>query len=79
MQSTTFASDSAGMTAAALADAPTIWGKAPVVTTSSGANDGLGYPYAQVTVDYQFEPIIGIPPLNRKFDLTRTVRMRVIN
>jgi Flp pilus assembly protein TadG len=79
MQSTTAAADSAGMTAAALADAPTIWGKAPVVTAKTGANDGMGYPYAEVTVDYNFEPIIAIPPLNRTLDMTRTVRMRVIN
>jgi Flp pilus assembly protein TadG len=79
MLSSTNAANSGGMTAAALADAPTIWGQAPVVMATSGANDGMGYPYVEVTVDYSFEPIIAIPPLNRTFDMTRTVRMRVIN
>jgi Flp pilus assembly protein TadG len=79
MQSSTTAADSAGMSAAALADAPSIWGKAPSVETSSGADDGMGYAYAEVTVNYTFEPLLAIPPLNRTFDMTRTVRMRVIN
>ena len=79
MQSTTAAADTAGMRTAALADAPTIFNAAPGVSAVSGANDGMNYPYVEVTVDYAFEPIIAIPPMNRTFDLSRTVRMRVIN
>lgn len=79
MQTAGNAANGAGIRAAALADAPSIWGQVPGVVSSTAANDGFGYRYVEVTVTYDFEPIIAIPPLNRTVAMERTVRMRVLN
>jgi hypothetical protein len=79
MMSTANATNHNGIRSAALADAPTIWGVAPVVTPSNPPNDFQGYPVVRVTVSYTFTPILRIPPIPNSIAMTRTVEMRVIN
>ena len=74
--------DTAGMRAAALADASTIWGTAPTVTiinTGAGTKDSWSYAYVEVRVNYTFTPIIRIPPIPNTVSMSRVVRMRVVN
>ena len=80
--SLTQSTDTAGMQAAALADAPSIWGVAPTVTiinTGAGTKDSWNYAYVEVQVNYTFSPIIPIPPIPTTVSMNRVVRMRVIN
>ena len=81
MQSQADAVDATGIQAAALADAPEIWGTAPEVTPSTGFEplESGGYMYVEVRVDYTFEPVLTIWPIPSTVDMDRTVRMRVIN
>lgn len=79
MMSTDQASDTAGIQAAALADAPTIWGTAPTVSVAALGTDDQGYDMVSVTVNYTFSTILPIPPIPNSVDLTRTVSMRVLN
>jgi Flp pilus assembly protein TadG len=76
--SLTQSTDTTGITAAALADAPSIWGTAPTVSSSTGT-DTWTYKYVQVQVNYTFSPIIRVPPIPNSVSMSRTVRMRVIN
>jgi Flp pilus assembly protein TadG len=76
--SSTQATSSSGISAAALADAPTIWGAAPSVSSTTGT-DAYGYTYVQVTVNYTFSPLTQVPPIPASIAMTRVVRMRVIN
>jgi Flp pilus assembly protein TadG len=78
MASSTHASDTDGIRAAALADAPLIWGTAPEVVSTTGI-DPHGYLMVQVSVSYTFLPIIRIPPIPNSIHMTRTVQMRIIN
>lgn len=72
------ATSTGAISAAALADAPTIWGTAPTVSSTTGT-DAYGYTYVQVTVNYTFTPLTALPPIPSSVAMTRTVRMRVIN
>lgn len=78
MMSATQASDQNGIRDAALADAPSIWGAAPVVT-SNVDTDAQNYDRVNVTVTYTFSTIIPIPPVPSTLAMDRTVSMRVIN
>jgi Flp pilus assembly protein TadG len=81
--STTNSKDTAGMIAAAKADAGTIWGTNPTVTIVHSGNDATkdtwGYAYVEVQVNYTFSPIIKIPPIPNSVAMNRKVRMRVVN
>jgi Flp pilus assembly protein TadG len=79
MMSTIQANDTTGIRAAALADAPSIWGTAPTVNVAALSTDAQGYSKVTVTVNYTFDTIIPIPPIPNSVDLTRTVSMRVLN
>jgi len=72
------ATNTGAIQAAALADAPLIWGAAPTVASTTGA-DANGYQFVRVTVSYTFSPILIIPPIPNTVNMTRTVQMRVIN
>lgn len=72
------ATNASAVQAAALADAPSIWGTAPTVSTTTGV-DTWGYTYVQVTVNYTFTPFTRVPPIPASVAMTRTVRMRVVN
>lgn len=72
------AEDSDAIESAALADAPTIWGEAPSVSSTT-ATDSFGYQYVQVTVTYQFTPIMQVPGIPSVLNMNRIVRMRVIS
>lgn len=78
MMSPANAANTNAIRAAALADSPAIWGVAPTVASGTGT-DGDGYAFVNVTVSYTFTPIIRVPPIPNSIDMTRTVRMRVIN
>lgn len=78
MMSSANAANANGIRDAALADAPTIWGVAPTVSSSPGT-DFQSYPQVTVTVNYTFTPILRIPPIPNSVDMSRTVVMRVIN
>lgn len=71
------ASDAASVREAALAQNPTIWGVAPVVT-SFVDEDEFGFDYVEVTVDYEFDVIFSFPPIPDSVDMSQTVRMRII-
>lgn len=72
------------MNAIAVAEAGDPWGQ-PASASSSvcsvleGCSDSYGYSYVVVTVDYTFDPIMDIVPGLETVDMSRTVRMRVIN
>jgi Flp pilus assembly protein TadG len=78
MMSTANSANQTGIRNAALADAPTIWGVAPSVTSSTGT-DANNYQFVQVRVTYTFSPIMRIPPIPNSINMSRTVRMRVLN
>jgi Flp pilus assembly protein TadG len=85
MMSPANASNTTEIQKAALADAPTIWGTAPVVTSDATKDDAQGYDMVSVTVNYTFKPLIplkAIPPfpsIPSSINLSRTVSMRVLN
>lgn len=79
MLSTANSTNTAGIQAAALADAPTIWGTAPTVSAPAPSTDSQGYKKVSVTVNYTFKTLIPIPPIKKSYAMTRTVSMRVIN
>jgi Flp pilus assembly protein TadG len=71
----THAADTAGIQAAALADATNL-SPAPAVTSATGT-DADGHPCVQVTVTYTFQMITSYVGIPSAFDLSRTVQMRV--
>lgn len=71
------ASDATAVRAAALAQNPTFWGVAPVVT-SSVDEDEFGFDYVEVTVEYEFDVLFSFPPIPDSVDMSQTVRMRII-
>lgn len=77
MQSTVNSTDTGGISAAALADASTIFGSSPSVSSTTGT-DAYSYKYVQVTVSYSFSPILQIPPIPSTVRMQRVVRMRVL-
>jgi Flp pilus assembly protein TadG len=79
MASTAQANDADAVRAAALADAPTIWGSAPVVSDPAITKDAQNYDMVSVTVTYTFSSIIPIPGIPNPIPLQRTVSMRIIN
>jgi hypothetical protein len=76
-RSNTNASDGTAIRNAALAENPTIWGVAPVVTSDTDT-DEYGFEYVEVTVDYEFSTIFSFPPVPDSVDMSQTVRMRII-
>lgn len=78
MMSSANSTNENGIRAAALADAPTIWGVAPEVNPST-ATDPQGYTMVIVTVNYTFTPLMSIPPIPSSIAMSRTVQMRVLN
>lgn len=77
------ATNTAGITQAALNESGgTIYGVAPTVTSSTG-NDGFNgsggnaLTYVRVTVTYQFTPLFSFPPFHA-LTLQRTVQMEVL-
>lgn len=52
---------------------------ADVCSVLDGCQDTYGYSYVEVKVDYQFTPILSIVPGLETVDMSRTVRMRIIN
>lgn len=76
-RSATTATDNTAIREAALAQNPTIWGVAPIVT-SDVQEDEFGFDYVEVTVEYEFETIFSFPPIPETVDLSKTVRMRII-
>jgi Flp pilus assembly protein TadG len=76
--STANSTNTGSISSAALADAPTIWGVAPTVSSTTGT-DSYGYSYVQVTVNYTFTPLTTVWPMPSSVAMTRVVRMRVIN
>jgi Flp pilus assembly protein TadG len=79
MASTAQANDADAVRAAALADAPTIWGRAPVVSAPVITKDAQNYDMVSVTVTYTFDTIMPIPPIPNSITMDRTVSMRIIN
>jgi Flp pilus assembly protein TadG len=84
-QSPTKALDTAGITAAALADASSV-SPTPTVDTPIQGTDSSNNPYIQVTVHYSFQTIGIYPSTSNPYTLagfsdpltlTRTVQMRV--
>jgi Flp pilus assembly protein TadG len=71
----THAADTAGIQAAALADATNL-SPAPTVTSSQGT-DADGHPCVQVTAAYTFQMITSYVGIPSSFGLSRTVQMRV--
>ncbi len=73
-QDATHAADTAGIQAAALADATNLR-PAPAVS-STAATDADGNPCVQVTVTYTFQSITNFPGVPGSVNLSRTVQMR---
>jgi Flp pilus assembly protein TadG len=73
-QDTTHATDTAGIQAAALADASNLT-PSPAVSSTT-ATDADGNPCVQVTVTYTFRSITHFPGVPVSFTLSRTVQMR---
>lgn len=71
----THAADTAGIQAAALADAGNLT-PAPGVTSTTGT-DAAGNPYVQVTCTYTFQMITNYAGIPSSIPLSRTVQMRV--
>ena len=69
------AQDSAGIQAAALADATNL-SPTPTITSAVGT-DADGHPCVQVTAAYTFRMITSYAGIPSSFDLSRTVQMRV--
>jgi Flp pilus assembly protein TadG len=78
-RSSSLAHDSTEVRNAALADSPTIYGSAPIVTSNVG-EDPLDATYEQitVTVDYNFSTLFDYPGIPANIAISRTVSMRVI-
>ena len=57
-----------------------IWGESPIVSVANGAGlvDTQGYRYVEVTVDYTFTPFAAVWPIPDEVEMSRTVRMRVL-
>ena len=64
----------AGMVQAALAEQPSIFGVAPEVNAEWIDGDAC---LARVTVTYDFEPILQIPPILSSITLERKAQMRI--
>ncbi len=64
----------AGMVQAALAEQPTIFGSTPDVDAEWIAGDDC---LARVTVTYDFQPILQIPPIPSSITLERKAQMRI--
>jgi hypothetical protein len=85
MRSTETASDISGMTAAVLAETPSIWGVEPQVSfpncevTETNRPNGEPYQCVAVRVDYDFRPIIAIWPIPSTVRMSRVVEMRVLD
>jgi Flp pilus assembly protein TadG len=62
------------MVAAALAEQPTIFGSAPSVTAEWVTGSSC---QSRVTVRYDFQPILQVPPIPSSITLTRSARMRI--
>jgi Flp pilus assembly protein TadG len=71
----THAADTAGIQAAALADATNL-SPTPTITSAVGT-DADGHPCVQVTAAYTFRMITSYAGIPSSFDLSRTVQMRV--
>ena len=71
----THAADTAGIQAAALADATNL-SPTPTVTSAT-ATDADGHPCVQVTVTYTFQMLTNYVGIPSAFNLSRTVQMRV--
>ena len=76
-RSAAYANDAAAVRDAALADSPTIFGTAPVVSSAT-ATDADGYQQITVTVDYTFSVLTGFPGIPDSVDMSRSVQMRVV-
>jgi Flp pilus assembly protein TadG len=74
-QSTTNSTDTAGITAAALADAGDL--SPPPTVTSTTLTDVDGNPCVEVTVTWTFQSVTNLPGIPSSLNITRTVRMRV--
>lgn len=64
----------AGMAAAALTEQPSIFGSVPTVSAEWITGDDC---LARVTVTYDFEPLLQIPPIPSSITLTRSAQMRI--
>ncbi len=74
-QSTALSQDTAGIQAAALADAGDL--SPPPTVTSTTLTDSDGNPCVEVTVTWTFQTITNFPGVPSSLNITRTVRMRV--
>jgi hypothetical protein len=78
-QDSSYASNQAGIKAAAVLDGASL---SPAVTTdnvsSSTGTDANGNPYVAVTVSYTFSTLISYPGIPHTTTLSRTVQMRVL-
>lgn len=64
----------ADMRSAALAEQPSIFGSSPTVTADWVPGDDC---LARMTVTYDFEPLLQIPPIPSSITLTRSAQMRI--
>jgi Flp pilus assembly protein TadG len=71
------AEDDASIRAAVLEETGEIFGTLPTVN-SNVATDIYGFSFVEVTVTYQFEPIITLPGLPGEITLERSALMRVL-
>jgi Flp pilus assembly protein TadG len=74
-QGTTQSQDTAGIQAAALADASDL-SPQPTVTSTT-LTDSDGNPCVEVTVTWTFQTVTNFPGVPSSLNITRTVRMRV--
>lgn len=77
MLDSTHAQNTAGIQAAALADATNL-NQQPTVSSSTGA-DSYGNMYVAVTVKYAFQTLITYPGIPSTTTVSRTVQMEVIS
>lgn len=76
-----FANNTAGIEAAAMEDAGSIWGGTPTVTVDNDAGNidpTFNFRWVEVTVAYEFSPMLGIWPMPSSIPMERTVRMPVL-
>ncbi len=76
-----FANNAAGIEAAALADAGSIWGSTPTVVVNNDAGNidpTYNFRWVEVTVIYEFVPIFSFGPMPSVIEMERTVRMPVL-
>jgi Flp pilus assembly protein TadG len=76
-RSMALATDSTAVQDAALADSPTIYSTAPVVSSST-SKDSDDYDQISVTVNYNFSTLFNYPGIPTNVTISRTVSMRVI-